>query len=428
MNVVFLEPAFPANQRAFVLALAEVGATVIGIGERPTDWLDDELKGAMAHYHQVHSVVDEGALLDAVRQIRAWSGSTASRRRSRPTSWPRSTSARRARSRGRSRSAFLCRDKPADEGGAARRGRRALRGVDRRRVAREVEEFSPAVGFLVIVKLGLRRRHVGDAGQISSSRGRRRCPCTGVDRGTGIVVEEFIEGHEGFYDTISVEGEAGTEFVCTLPRRAARDARPVGVTTGGCHQPRSDEAGVTTRYCDLAARYQGAGHRDSATHMEWFSGRRAEVLRDRVRRRREAVGPRRRRQRHRHLSGVGGGASRGARPAVAPMSCRFAAGSIDPRPDHDGHRWLRRIGRGAAAVRRMDHRPPPPAGRPRRSPSRPVTWPTHGYASSTPTSITCSGCSTKSARWPRSAPDEEPWCRDAARSAAADADAARRRA
>ena len=42
---------------------------MIGIGERPVDWLDDELKGAMAHYDQMHSVVDEGALLDAVREI-----------------------------------------------------------------------------------------------------------------------------------------------------------------------------------------------------------------------------------------------------------------------------------------------------------------------------------------------------------------------
>ena len=74
MNVVFIEPAFPANQREFVLALAGVGATVIGIGERHVDELDDELKAAMVHYEQLHSVVDEGALLHAVRAIqdRIW--------------------------------------------------------------------------------------------------------------------------------------------------------------------------------------------------------------------------------------------------------------------------------------------------------------------------------------------------------------------
>ena len=32
MNVVFIEPFFPSNQRQFARALAEAGATVLGIG------------------------------------------------------------------------------------------------------------------------------------------------------------------------------------------------------------------------------------------------------------------------------------------------------------------------------------------------------------------------------------------------------------
>ena len=114
MNVVFLEPAFPANQRAFVLALAQVGATVIGIGERPADWLDDELKGAMAHYEQVHSVVDEGALLHAVREIQraVWVD------RLEATVEAHIMAAAHVREActipgTSSRTAFLCRDKPA---------------------------------------------------------------------------------------------------------------------------------------------------------------------------------------------------------------------------------------------------------------------------------------------------------------------------
>src|SRR5690242_17333015 len=47
VNIVFVEPAFPPTQRHFVRALAEVGASVIGIGERPGDHLDDELKSWM---------------------------------------------------------------------------------------------------------------------------------------------------------------------------------------------------------------------------------------------------------------------------------------------------------------------------------------------------------------------------------------------
>jgi hypothetical protein len=53
MNIIFLEPAFPANQREFVRALASIGATVYGIGERPADWLDDETRSRLAGYWQI---------------------------------------------------------------------------------------------------------------------------------------------------------------------------------------------------------------------------------------------------------------------------------------------------------------------------------------------------------------------------------------
>src|SRR5690242_21797699 len=69
MNVVFVDPAFPSTQRHFVRALAEVGASVYGVGDRPADWLDDELRSWMVHYHQVPDVTDVGAMTDAVRWI-----------------------------------------------------------------------------------------------------------------------------------------------------------------------------------------------------------------------------------------------------------------------------------------------------------------------------------------------------------------------
>ena len=68
MNVLFLEPAFPSSQRDFVRALASIGANVYGIGERPYEWFDDELKSWLKGYQQVRSVVDEGALEWAVRE------------------------------------------------------------------------------------------------------------------------------------------------------------------------------------------------------------------------------------------------------------------------------------------------------------------------------------------------------------------------
>src|SRR5688572_31603709 len=72
VNVLFIEPSFPDNQKQFVRALHDVGATVIGIGERPADWLGDDVKGWLSHYEQVPSVVDEGNLIDVVRRVQGW--------------------------------------------------------------------------------------------------------------------------------------------------------------------------------------------------------------------------------------------------------------------------------------------------------------------------------------------------------------------
>ena len=69
MNVVFVEPFFPSNQRNFARALAEAGATVIGIGEYPAGALDAELKGWLHHYERVRSVTDVAAMTAAVRWV-----------------------------------------------------------------------------------------------------------------------------------------------------------------------------------------------------------------------------------------------------------------------------------------------------------------------------------------------------------------------
>src|SRR3954462_1028087 len=114
MRVIFVEPNFPENQRQFVRALAEVGAEVIGIGETPQEYLDDELKSWMVHYHRVPNVVDVGVMTDAVRwlQDKLWidrleatiEAHTLTAAEVRETCTMPGTSLR---------TAWLCRDKPA---------------------------------------------------------------------------------------------------------------------------------------------------------------------------------------------------------------------------------------------------------------------------------------------------------------------------
>src|SRR5210317_2020210 len=69
MNIIFIEPSFPYNQREFVRGLHAAGANVIGIGERPQEHLADDVKHWLSHYVQVQSVVHEPSLLKAVQHI-----------------------------------------------------------------------------------------------------------------------------------------------------------------------------------------------------------------------------------------------------------------------------------------------------------------------------------------------------------------------
>ena len=69
MNIIFIEPSFPHNQREFVRALHQAGARVIGIGERPQDYLSEDVKRCLHHYVQVQSVVHEPSLLRAVQDV-----------------------------------------------------------------------------------------------------------------------------------------------------------------------------------------------------------------------------------------------------------------------------------------------------------------------------------------------------------------------
>src|SRR5438445_1225234 len=70
-DVVFLEPVFPPNQREFVRALHAVGARVTGIGERPKESLDGDLREWLAHYEQVGNVTEADQVERVVRRLQA---------------------------------------------------------------------------------------------------------------------------------------------------------------------------------------------------------------------------------------------------------------------------------------------------------------------------------------------------------------------
>ena len=252
---------------------------------------------------------------------------------------------------------------------------------------------------------------------------------TGVDRGAGIAVEEFIEGHEGFYDTISIDGQVVHEFVSHYYPNVLDAMRHRWISPQFIATNRVDEAGVYDEVKALGRTVNEAlGIGTSATHMEWFFGPKGLKFSE--------IGCRPPGVRAWDLYAVGNDIDIYREWAMAvvhgrpsqQLSRRFAAGIIALRPDHDG---VIAGYEGLDAVQQqfgewiIDHHLPPDG-----TPTQPVEA---GYMANAwirlkhPDFDTCTGCSTRSARWSRSAPDDDASGRgDAARPAAADADAARR--
>jgi carbamoylphosphate synthase large subunit len=273
VNVVFVEPAFPSTQRQFVRALAEVGATVIGVGERPADWLDEELKGWLAHYRQVPTVVDVGVMTDAVRWIqdKVWvdrlettiEAHTLAAAQVRENCTIPGTSAR---------TAWLCRDKPSMKQALRDAGVPTAASTAAQNAA-EVQAFADAVGYPLILKP---RTGAGALDTIRVDNRAELDAALGLFGGQGvesIAVEEFVEGHEGFYDTVSIDGQAAVDFVSHYYPNVLEAMRTRWISPQFVSTNRVDSVSDYAQLRELGARVnQALGIGTSATHMEWFFG------------------------------------------------------------------------------------------------------------------------------------------------------------
>src|SRR5829696_9083009 len=271
MNVVFVEPSFPPTQRQFVRALAEVGASVVGVGERPEDWLDDELRGWMTEYHQIDNVTDVGHMTDFLRWVqgRMWVDrvETTIEAHTLPVAQVRETCTIPGTS---VRTAWLCRDKPSMKEALREAGVPTAASTAASR-AEEVYAFADAVGFPLILKPrtgagALDTVRVDDRGQLEAA-------LSALGNTDSIAVEEFVEGHEGFYDTLSVDGQPKLDFVShyfpnVLEAMRSRWISPEFIATN-----RVDTVADYQQLRELGYRViEALGIGTSATHMEWFFG------------------------------------------------------------------------------------------------------------------------------------------------------------
>ncbi|HEX2174439.1 MAG TPA: ATPase [Nocardioidaceae bacterium] len=273
MNVVFVEPFFPPTQRHFVRALAEAGASVIGVGEYPADSLDDQLKGWMSHYHHVPSVVDVGVMTDAVRWIqdKVWVDRIEAtiEAHTMPVAEVRENCAIPGTS---VRTAWLCRDKPSMKE-ALRSAGVPTAASTAAHTAAQVREFADAVGYPLILKPrtgagALDTTRVGDGGELETALG-----TFGDKHVDSIAVEEFVEGHEGFYDTLSVNGSAELDFVSHYFPNVLEAMRTRWISPQFISTNRVEQVDDYQQLRELGQRVNDAlGIGTSATHMEWFFG------------------------------------------------------------------------------------------------------------------------------------------------------------
>ncbi|MEZ5965314.1 MAG: ATP-grasp domain-containing protein [Planctomycetota bacterium] len=272
MHVLFIEPTFPRNQREFVRALKQAGAFVTGIGETPAHALPPDVRRWLDGYEQVRSVVDEGALLDTVRRIqrRGWVDRLEAVIEAHVL--PAAHVREAAKIPGTtSRTAWLCRDKPSMKEALRAAGIPCAQSTGASS-ADEARAFAERVGFPLVLKpkaaAGASGTHKANNREEFEAVIRR----TGLDRGAEVAVEEFIEGHEGFYDTICRDGEVVHDFVShyfpnVLEAMRTRWISPQIVCTNRT---------AATGYGELRELgrkvHKALGIWSTATHMEWFFG------------------------------------------------------------------------------------------------------------------------------------------------------------
>ena len=271
MNIIFVEPHFPKNQREFVRALAEVGAQVIGIGETPKDYLDQELKDWMVHYEQVGSVTHLEQMTHAVRLVQ---GMVWVDRLESTVEAHQMTAAQVREATGipgtSVRTTWLCRDKPSMKEALRKAGVPTAASIAADN-ADQVWSFATQVGYPLILKprdaAGASATYrVDDDTDLAFA-------LEEMGNYSSIAVEEFIEGHEGFYDTISINGRIELDFAShyypgVLEAMRTRWISPVFIATN-----RIDGGGLYEEIRQMGRRVNEAlGIGTSATHMEWFHG------------------------------------------------------------------------------------------------------------------------------------------------------------
>ncbi|MCB9596073.1 MAG: ATP-grasp domain-containing protein [Sandaracinaceae bacterium] len=268
MRVVFLSPVYPPEMQQYTRGLAEVGASVYGIGDTPRAHLPAGLKPYLDDYLEVPRIMDED---DVIARASAWfRGRSVDRVL---TNWePLVLLAARLRERWRVPGMSVdtvrgFRDKQLMKERVAAAGLRVPRSA-RVRSAKETWAAAERIGYPLVFK------PIAGAGSADTYSCRDESELEAVLAKTARVpeasVEEYIQGEEFTYDTVSIDGRPAYENVAQyLPKpieaRGEEWISPVIITVRDLKQAKMQK-GIALGRGVLKALGMG----DGFTHMEWF--------------------------------------------------------------------------------------------------------------------------------------------------------------
>jgi hypothetical protein len=268
MRVVLLSPSYPAEMINFARGLAEVGATVYGVGDTPRDSLPDRVRPYLYDYLQVPRILDE---MDVIDRVSGWlRGRTIDRVL---TNWePLVMLAARLRERwglpGMSVETVRgFRDKQLMKERLQAAGLRVPRS---RRVhtAAQVRETAEEIGYPLILK-PIAGAGCADTYKVTSAAELEKVlpALGGLSQAS---CEEYIEGEELTYDTLCIGGKPVMENVSQyipkpLEARTVEWISPIAISIRDLTQPKL-AGGIALGRATLAALGMG----DGFTHMEWY--------------------------------------------------------------------------------------------------------------------------------------------------------------
>ena len=276
MNVLFLSPGFPSEIPEFVRGLAEVGARVYGVGPEPQAMLPETARRHLTAYLQVPNLYDEQ---ETVRRVRLWLGKKQMDRIEALTEYQVVLAARLREALdvpGQTiAQAITFRDKEAMKQVLDRAGIRTPRHARATTVA-EMRAAAERIGFPLIVK------PIAGAGSAHTFRCDDQAALeraiTGTRHVPEVSVEEFIEGEEFTFDTLTLHGQIQYHNIAVYrPRpliaRQNEWISPQVVALRDVDQPHLAQGTEMGRKV-LAA----LGFDSGFTHMEWYRKADGEVV------------------------------------------------------------------------------------------------------------------------------------------------------